>query len=174
MKRGHGEPAGDVNRDVKTTKSGVRYVTTGDVLSSDSGRDLVVETTRRRVKSSYAEGALKREDAHGAAVRALNINALDNAVCEATGVREAVYDRTLALRALRELERRHPSRLEDFAQRLVDEVDPNNSGVHYSAIECGTYGAGGASGHELVVRILKATPVQICRAIILAMPERDT
>jgi hypothetical protein len=87
--------------------------------------------------------------------------------------RYASVERDLAIRALGRFQRRDPDRVEAFAQRLVDEVD-GEAGVFNSAIECGTHGTGGASGPDLVVHILEASPAAICRAIILAMPGSDT
>lgn len=119
----------------------------------------------------------KRDEQRVQEVRAIPlgvplVDALSVALDIPVEIGDASSMRPIAMGALKHLEHAHPDRVEHFAQRLVDEVD-GEAGVYDSAIDCCT-SAGGASGPELVLRILNASPADICRAIILSMPERNT
>jgi hypothetical protein len=118
----------------------------------------------------------KRTDA----VRALSDGlALDKALADAFGDAsgewwDASTMREVAMAAVRRLQARHPDRVDAFAQRLLDEVAPWATAFG-SAIELNTYEMPpqvGEGGPHTVMCILTATPADIVRAIILALPER--
>jgi hypothetical protein len=122
--------------------------------------------------------AWERDDKRIQEVRALSVGAvLDVALATALQDKEEMWRgasivRYGALGAVGRMLHLFPDSAEDFARRLVDEVD-GEAGVYHSAIECGVHGDGGLSGPQLVLRILTAEPAAIVRAIILALPERE-
>jgi hypothetical protein len=84
--------------------------------------------------------------------------------------------RSASISAFQWFSRRHPDRVNAFAQRLLDEVAPWATTFN-SAIELDVYEGDARTvrhelGTETVLRILTAEPAAIVRAIILSLPER--
>jgi hypothetical protein len=147
----------------------MEHLQTGKVVSVDHTVD---------IKEMWEADRLRTER-----VRALPQGyALEEALARALGDVEETWweastSRTLARAALASFQLRHPDRVDAFAQRLMDEVAPWAT-VFDWAIDFDVYDTSArqqnALGSTTVLRILTAEPAAIIRAIILALPERDT